>query len=54
MDSFTIARDVTYQLGEPTTDEHDQPAYRLTSAISAGRASRPPSSSRRDTGWRWC
>jgi len=31
MESFAVARDVIYQLGEPTTDEHDQPAYRLTS-----------------------
>jgi hypothetical protein len=32
MKSFTVARDVAYQLGEPTTDERDQPAYRLTSS----------------------
>jgi hypothetical protein len=30
-ESFTVARGVTYQLGRPITDEHDQPAYRLTS-----------------------
>jgi hypothetical protein len=32
MESFAVARDVTYQLGEPITDEHDRPAYRLTSS----------------------
>jgi hypothetical protein len=32
MESFTVARDVTYQLGELTMDEHDQPAYRLSSS----------------------
>lgn len=31
LESFTVARDFAYQLGEQTTDEHDQPAYRLTS-----------------------
>lgn len=30
MESFTISRDFVYQLGEQTTDERDQPAYRLT------------------------
>ena len=30
MESFGIARDFVYQLGEQTTDERDQPAYRLT------------------------
>ena len=32
MESFAIARDVAYQLGELTTDERDRPAYRLTSS----------------------
>ena len=32
MESFAVARDVAYQLGELTTDERDQPVYRLTSS----------------------
>ena len=32
MESFAVARDVAYQLGELTTDERDQPAYRLSSS----------------------
>ena len=31
VETFAIARDFVYTLGEPTTDEHDAPAYRLTS-----------------------
>lgn len=31
MESFGIARDFVYQIGEQTMDEHDQPAYTLTS-----------------------
>lgn len=32
MESFAVARDVAYRLGELTTDERDQPAYRLSSS----------------------
>jgi hypothetical protein len=32
LESFAVARDVAYQLGELTTDERDQPAYRLSSS----------------------
>ena len=31
LETFAVARDFVYQLGEATTDEHDAPAYRLTS-----------------------
>ncbi len=30
MESFGVARDFVYRLGEPTVDDRDQPAYRLT------------------------
>jgi hypothetical protein len=33
-----VARDVAYQLGELTTDERDQPAYRLSSGSVSFRA----------------
>lgn len=32
MESFALARDVVYQLDEPTTDERDQPVFRLSSS----------------------
>lgn len=32
MESFAVARDVAYQLGELAMDERDQPAYRLSSS----------------------
>jgi hypothetical protein len=31
MEAFALARDVVYQLGEQTTDERDQPVFRLSS-----------------------
>ncbi len=32
MESFALARDVAYDVGEPTTDERDQPAFQLDSS----------------------
>ena len=32
MESFAVARNVAYQLGELMMDERDQPAYRLSSS----------------------
>ncbi len=40
MESLGIARDFVYQLGEQSTDEHDQPAYKLTPSISDRRIAR--------------